>query len=77
MKKQARWEVYQSKGQWYWRLLAPNGKTIADGAEGYTSEHAAKKAVVRVRCYSSAAMTPPDMDKYDAKFAIALQKKLA
>jgi uncharacterized protein YegP (UPF0339 family) len=31
-------EVYQSGGQWYWRLKADNGKIVADGSEGYTSK---------------------------------------
>lgn len=34
-------------GQWYWRLVAGNGRVIADGAEGYSRKaniiRAAKK----------------------------------
>lgn len=32
---------------WFWRLKAPNGKVVADGAEAYTSESNAKRAAVR------------------------------
>jgi uncharacterized protein YegP (UPF0339 family) len=29
-------EVYQNeKKQYFWRLVAENGKTVADGSEGY------------------------------------------
>jgi uncharacterized protein len=31
-----KFEVYQDKaGQWRWRLLASNGKSIAESGEGY------------------------------------------
>jgi uncharacterized protein len=33
-----RFEVYQSGGQWYWRLKAENNKIIADSGEGYTDK---------------------------------------
>ena len=34
------YEYYRSKknSQWYWRLKASNGKTIADGSEGYKNK---------------------------------------
>ena len=28
--------AHRIEGQWYWRLVAGNGRTIADGAEGYS-----------------------------------------
>ena len=36
-------------GLWYWRLVARNGKTIADGAEGYASRANVVRAFNRVR----------------------------
>jgi uncharacterized protein YegP (UPF0339 family) len=43
-------QVYCSiaDGQWYWRLVAPNGQITATGAEGYTRKSDAIRAVVRV-----------------------------
>lgn len=35
------------QGQWRWRLLAKNGKVVADGAEGYASKSNVVKAVRR------------------------------
>lgn len=41
--------VYQdAAGEWRWRLRANNGRTIADGAEGYASERNCNRAVQRV-----------------------------
>lgn len=46
-------QVYQShlrsgeNGEnWYWRLLATNGRIVADGAEGYSSKSKAKRAAL-------------------------------
>lgn len=36
-------------GQWYWHLVAKNGRTIADGAEGYTSKRNVLRAVGRFK----------------------------
>lgn len=38
----------EKDGQWYWHLVARNGKTIADGSEGYASAGNCRKAVKRV-----------------------------
>lgn len=35
-------------GEWRWRLVANNGKIIADSAESYTSESNAQRAWRRV-----------------------------
>lgn len=44
-----RTEVYQDRaGEWRWRRIAPNGETIADSGEGYTTEHDAERAAERV-----------------------------
>jgi uncharacterized protein YegP (UPF0339 family) len=41
-----RFEFFQGKdGKWYWRAKAPNGRIIADGAEGYDSDHNVWRAV--------------------------------
>ena len=36
-----------SKGQWFWHITAPNGKIIADGAEGYGKKSGAVRAAKR------------------------------
>jgi uncharacterized protein YegP (UPF0339 family) len=43
MKRKPKWtpvEFFKCRdgGQWYWRLVARNGRVVADGAEGYSSE---------------------------------------
>lgn len=38
-----------SKGEYRWRLVARNGKTIADSAESYSSKAKCKKAIERVK----------------------------
>lgn len=41
--------VFKDKaGQWRWRLVARNGKIIADSGEGYTRERDAMRAAQRV-----------------------------
>lgn len=42
--KHARFEVYEAKDGWRWRMLAPNNKTIATG-EAHTRERDARRAV--------------------------------
>lgn len=50
-------EIYQSahwmRDNWYWRAVAHNGKTIADGAEGYANksncQRAARRFINRMR----------------------------
>lgn len=36
-------------GQWYWRLVAGNGRTIADGAEGYSRKGNVLRAAEKMR----------------------------
>jgi len=38
-------EYYQADDGWRWRLKARNGKTVADGAEAYSSEAAVRRAI--------------------------------
>jgi uncharacterized protein YegP (UPF0339 family) len=45
-----RFEVYQGKGgRWYWRLVARNGKIIADGSQGYSESQNARRAVLNLK----------------------------
>ena len=48
--KDPRFKVYQDEaGQWRWRLLAANNRTIADSAESYTRKRDADRAVKAVK----------------------------
>ena len=43
-------EIYSDKAaSWRWRLVASNGKTIADSGEGYASLSNAKRAARKFR----------------------------
>lgn len=45
-----RFEVFRdSAGEYRWRLVAANGKTIADSGEGYTRERDVRRAVKALR----------------------------
>ena len=45
-----RFEVYEdSEGQWRWRLIAGNGRVVADSAEGYARKRNAVRAAQAVR----------------------------
>ena len=45
-----RFEVYADQSaKWRWRLIAANGKIIADSGEGYASEYNAVRAAVRTK----------------------------
>jgi len=45
-----RFEVYKDRAdEWRWRLIANNGKTIADSGEGYASEYNAVRAAARTK----------------------------
>lgn len=45
--KRARFDVYQdTAGQWRWRLLAANGRVVADSGESYTRLRDAERAVI-------------------------------
>jgi uncharacterized protein YegP (UPF0339 family) len=42
-------QVYQDlRGEWRWRLVAKNGRIIADSSEGYTRQADCLEAVNRV-----------------------------
>jgi len=43
------------KGEYRWRLKAPNGEIIADGGEGYTTKQNCKKGFESVKRWSADA----------------------
>lgn len=45
-----KFELYQDKkGEYRWRLIAPNGQMIANGGEGYTTKANCKKGIESVK----------------------------
>lgn len=45
MNKQGRFRVYRDrKGEWRWRLIARNGRIVADSGEGYDRRNKAMHA---------------------------------
>lgn len=52
----AKFEIYKdSKGEFRWRLIAPNGQTIATGGEGYKSKESVKNGIESVKKNAPAA----------------------
>ena len=46
----AKFELYKdAKGEFRWRLVAPNGQTIASSGEGYTTKESAKNGIESVK----------------------------
>ena len=46
MSKQPKFDIYRDQHHdWRWRLVAANGRIIADSAEGYVSKAGARRAV--------------------------------
>lgn len=42
--------VYRDlRSEWRWRLVAANGRIIADSAEGYTDRHNVAEAIARLQ----------------------------
>lgn len=38
--------MYQDKaGEWRWRMLAPNGRILADSGEGYTTKPGVRRSI--------------------------------
>lgn len=51
-----KFEVYKDKaGEYRWRLVAPNGKSIADSGEGYSSKEACLDGIQSVQKHAAAA----------------------
>ena len=50
-------KIYQSKcnKKWYWRLVANNGRIIADGSQGYVHKQNALKGIDLVRYFAEFA----------------------
>ena len=45
-----KFQFYQDdKGEWRWRLVAHNGKILADSGEGYVNRAAMLKTVKRIK----------------------------
>lgn len=45
-------EVYEDRrGEWRWRVIAPNSQVVATSGEGYASEQGAMHAAFRLRDY--------------------------
>lgn len=44
-----RFHVYEAADGWRWRLLAANGRTVADSGEAYTRRRDCIRAVETVR----------------------------
>jgi uncharacterized protein len=42
-------------GEWRWRLVASNGKTVADSGEGYTTKANAQAGIASVKEGAAAA----------------------
>lgn len=56
MSRRAKYVIYMGRGgRWRWRLVAVNGATVADGAEGYATSSNARRAVRRVRVLGALA----------------------
>ena len=46
----AKFELYKDKkGEFRWRLIAPNGQVIANAGEGYKSKESAKNGIDSVK----------------------------
>jgi uncharacterized protein len=51
-----KFEVYKDKGgQWRWRLLASNGKSIAESGEGYVEKQACLDGIESVKKHAPTA----------------------
>jgi len=44
MKPSYEFRIYEAKDGWRWRLVAGNGRIVADSAEAYTTSGSAKRA---------------------------------
>ena len=44
--------------KWYWRMVATNGRVVADGSEGYNSKANCERAIKRIIGASLIAASP-------------------
>jgi hypothetical protein len=50
-------QVYQdNRREWRWRLVAPNGRTMADSGEGYATRQNCLNAIESVKGYMLTAV---------------------
>ncbi|MFC3957488.1 HVO_2922 family protein [Halovivax cerinus] len=50
MSNSATFEVFRDRAdEWRWRLVARNGRIIADSGEGYTSKQGAERGIESVK----------------------------
>jgi uncharacterized protein YegP (UPF0339 family) len=53
-----KFEIFKDKaGQYRWRLVAPNGKSIAESGEGYSSRQACLDGIESVKKNAAGAQT--------------------
>lgn len=58
-----KFEIYRdTSGGWRWRLVATNGRIVADSAEGYTTKHKAIAAAENVAYISVVAEIEKECD---------------
>jgi uncharacterized protein YegP (UPF0339 family) len=55
VKKQTKFELYRAVDGWRWRLVAGNGRIIADSGEAYTRRYDAARAITVVRVEANEA----------------------
>ncbi len=53
-------------GAFRWRLVAPNGKIIADSAEGYTSKQSCLEGIAAVKAHAPTAEIITDTLRFQA-----------
>lgn len=54
-----KFEIYQgADGQWYWRLVARNGRIVADGCEGYKQKRSVIAACNKIDRTFAGRSTP-------------------
>lgn len=52
-------EVYRDQGgDWHWRLVGPEGRVLADSADGYATMAAARDAIEALRAVTDVAPGP-------------------
>lgn len=71
--KTAKIDLYEAKDGWRWRMLAKNGRIVAESGEAYVRKAGALKAIQRMREIAVVA-AGPDTVGYDLPSAAALAK---
>jgi uncharacterized protein YegP (UPF0339 family) len=68
-------ELYCARnGEWRWRLVAPNGRIVADSAEGYETKPGARRSIANLVKYMSEAVPVVEVavaDKTPAKVRVS------